>query len=534
MPFPRITYRLSFRLVSMAIALILVGSLIRFFVAASVFKAGVQDVVAEQQLALARYVADDIESKVLLRRALLEKLATELPVELWTQPVALEAWLAARHNLSPLFSLGLVVIPGDGVGAFADYPPLGGRRSLDFNALDWFRASRDRGVFYVGKARVGRAAYQNVVVMSTPLRDTQGQVQAVLMGVTAMSMPGFLDAIQNHRIAETGSFLLFSPRDQQIITATESELRLKPTPAPGVNPLHDQAMNGWRGVGVTTNAVGVENLAAFASVPSADWVLVARMPTQEAFSVVDAIQHRTIGVTLLTAIVLIGSFVLFLGYTLRPLLESAHHMRTMANGDVPLAALPVTRKDEIGDMVESFNALALKLVEKEGQMAFMAHHDALTQLPNRRAFITHLKQSMALATRRSARLALLFVDLDGFKAVNDERGHKVGDELLQEVARRLRSGLRQSDLISRFGGDEFVMLLTDCDGPDAVARVTAQLIAKVSEPFLINQMAVQVGASVGIAMFPDHANDVDALLARADTAMYVAKQAGGNTFRFSS
>ena len=533
MRLPRVTYQLTFRLVLMAILMVFIGGLMRYWVASSVFKAGIHEVVAGQQLALARYVADDIETQVQLRRTLLEKLAAELPRELWNQPVDLAAWLATRYNFSPVFSLGLVVIPDHGQGAIADYPPLGGRRSLDFNELDWFRASRDRGVFYVGKARVGRAAHQNVVVMSTPLRDAEGQVKAVLMGVTAMSMPGFLDSIQNQRIAKTGSFLLFSPRDQQIITATGSELRLKPTPKPGINRLHDKAMTGWRGVDVTVNAFGVETLAAFASVPSADWVLVARMPTEEAFSSVEAIQNRIIGLTLLASTILIVILVIFLGVSLRPLRDSARHMRAMANGDVPLAALPVVRQDEIGDMVESFNALALKLLEKESQMAFMAHHDALTLLPNRRAFIAHVKQSMALATRQSARLALLFVDLDGFKAVNDERGHKVGDELLQEIARRLRSGLRQSDLLSRFGGDEFVLLLTDCDGPEAAAHVTAQLIGEVSAPFLINEVAVQVGASVGIAMFPDHADDVDALLARADTAMYAAKQAGGNTYQFA-
>ena len=533
MHLPHVTHGLTFRLICIGVLLIALGGSLRYMVASDLLRDSIQEVVAGQQLSLANYVAEDIESKVRLRRALLEKIAQDLPPELLTQPSALEAWLAQRHNFSPLFSLGLAVIPPDGLGAIADYPALGGRRSLDFNALDWFRASRDTGVFYVGRARVGRAAHQNVVVMSIPVKNADGQVRAVLMGVTAFSMPGFLDAIQNHRIAKTGSFLLFSPRDQQIITATEPSLRLTPTPPIGVNRLHDQAMSGWRGVGVTVNAFGIENLAAFASVPTAGWVLVARIPTQEAFQPVDAIQDRIISLSFATSVVLVIFLVIFLGYSFRPLRESSRQMRAMAQGDLALSELPVVRKDEIGEMVESFNALTRKLLAAEDQMVFMAHHDALTELPNRRAFIARFKQSLALATRQSSPLALLFIDLDGFKTVNDQKGHKIGDVLLQEVARRLQSVVRQSDLISRFGGDEFVVLLTDCDSKEAVTAVCSKLIAKVSEPFVVGNMSVNVGASVGISLFPEHAIEVDVLLALADTAMYDAKQAGGNTYRFA-
>lgn len=517
----------------LAILIVMAGTVLRYQIGVRVIRNGVQELVSTQQLSMAQYVAAHIDQSLQLRQRLLEKLAAEVPRPLLDQPGPLEDWLAQRHNFLPLFSLGLVLIPENGRGAIADYPKLPGRRQLDFNDRDWFRASRDSGRFYVGKPGVGRAAFQGVVNMSAPVKNEQGQTVAVLMGVTALNMPGFLDAIENNRIGKTGSFLLFSRRDQIIVTATEPELRLKPTPAPGINRLHDKAMTGWRGAGITTNAFGIETLAAFASVPTADWVLVVRMPSEEALSPADLLLELIVRSSLWSALALIVLLVIALKITFRPLQQSARQMLAMANGETPLAPLPVLRRDEVGEMVESFNSLIGKLLESEKQMSFMAHHDALTGLPNRRSFMIRLRQSTALAARQSTKLALLFIDLDGFKKVNDVHGHKVGDQLLKQVSDRLVQGMRQSDMIGRFGGDEFVLLSTDCPDQDSAALIATKLIATLCEPFQIGNIQVTVGASVGISIFPDQAADVEPLIALADSAMYQAKRNGGNAYRFA-
>ncbi len=533
MRFLKLCQSLTFRLILMSIVIIIVGSTVRYQLGVAVVRDGVQELVSAQQLSLAQYVAADVDQSLRLRQQLLQKLAAELPLPLLQQPPQLESWLAQRHNYSPLFSLGLVVIPENGVGAIADYPPLGGRRKLDFNDRDWFRASRDTGSFYVGKPGIGRAAHQGVVNMSTPLKNEQGQTVAVLMGVAALNMPGFLDAIEKNKIGKTGSFALFSPRDQIIVTATEPHLRLKPTPPPGVNRLYDQSMTGWRGAGLTVNSLGIEILAAFASVPTANWVVVVRMPTEEALSPANRLLEIVVRSSLVSGLVLIALLALLLGFTFRPLRQSARQMRAMAKDEVPLAPLPVHRNDEVGEMVESFNALVEKLLESEKQMSFLAHHDALTGLPNRRSFMIRLRQSMALATRQSSKLALLFIDLDGFKKVNDVHGHKVGDKLLKQVADRLTDGMRQSDMMGRFGGDEFVLLSTDCPDLESAALIATKLISVLGEPFLIDDLTVTIGASVGIAIFPDQAADIEPFIALADTAMYQAKHDGGNCHRFA-
>jgi diguanylate cyclase (GGDEF)-like protein len=123
---------------------------------------------------------------------------------------------------------------------------------------------------------------------------------------------------------------------------------------------------------------------------------------------------------------------------------------------------------------------------------------------------------------------LLFIDLDGFKRVNDTHGHTVGDQLLQGVAGRLLQSMRQSDLIGHLGGDEFVVLSTDCPDRESAALIATKLIAALREPFVIDGLVVNIGASIGIAICPDQAHEVEPLIALADAAMYLAKSDGRN------
>lgn len=163
----------------------------------------------------------------------------------------------------------------------------------------------------------------------------------------------------------------------------------------------------------------------------------------------------------------------------------------------------------------------------------LAHRDPLTGLANRLSFQLQAEPSVALARRQNNRLALMFIDLDGFKQVNDENGHEAGDVLLQHVAQRLGEAFRQADMVARFGGDEFVVLLTDVRDREKCAALANKLIARLSEPYRIGERTFVIGASIGIAFFPDDAEDIESLIAQADAAMYDAKRAGRNCCRFA-
>ena len=168
----------------------------------------------------------------------------------------------------------------------------------------------------------------------------------------------------------------------------------------------------------------------------------------------------------------------------------------------------------------------------EEKIRHMAHHDALTQLPNRVLLHDRIGQAIAQAQRNDEVLALLFIDLDRFKTVNDSLGHPVGDRLLQAVADRLVACTRGSDTIARIGGDEFVVLLGDLDRPEAARRVAQKVLDSLSEPVAIDGHELKVTPSIGICAYPHDGEDVETLMRNADTAMYHAKQMGRNNYQF--
>ncbi|CAG2150644.1 hypothetical protein LMG31506_04252 [Cupriavidus yeoncheonensis] len=169
---------------------------------------------------------------------------------------------------------------------------------------------------------------------------------------------------------------------------------------------------------------------------------------------------------------------------------------------------------------------------EEEQREYLATHDPLTDLPNRLLFNERLKHAIARAHRASSLVAVMFVDLDHFKEINDSLGHQAGDETLRTVAQRLRGGLREADTVARLGGDEFAVILEDLHAHFQIEPIARKLLAAVGEPILAVGHAVQVTPSIGISVYPDDGVDPRQLVERADHAMYAAKRAGKNAVRF--
>jgi len=171
--------------------------------------------------------------------------------------------------------------------------------------------------------------------------------------------------------------------------------------------------------------------------------------------------------------------------------------------------------------------------EKKAQKEIeqLAHFDALTHLPNRRLFFDRLAQAITMAKRKHQSIVLMYLDLDGFKLINDTLGHHVGDLLLEEVAQRLRQSVRESDTLARLGGDEFTLLLADANKDESVELVARKIIDAIGKPFNLEGHELHVGVSIGIASYPE-AVTARTLLVTADKAMYAAKAAGKNTYRY--
>ncbi|MEO5676850.1 MAG: EAL domain-containing protein [Usitatibacter sp.] len=190
--------------------------------------------------------------------------------------------------------------------------------------------------------------------------------------------------------------------------------------------------------------------------------------------------------------------------------------------------------DPAGNAI-GFASLAQDITERlntERTIHYMAHHDALTGMPNRRLMQDRLHQAIMAARRKQRHVAVLFIDLDRFKVVNDSLGHDTGDFILKEVARRLVSCVREGDTVSREGGDEFVVILPDLEKPEHARLVGDKILQELARSVEIGGHEIHVTPSIGISHYPNDATDVQQLLKQADTAMYQAKDAGRNTIRF--
>jgi diguanylate cyclase (GGDEF)-like protein/PAS domain S-box-containing protein len=170
--------------------------------------------------------------------------------------------------------------------------------------------------------------------------------------------------------------------------------------------------------------------------------------------------------------------------------------------------------------------------EAEEKLVYLAHYDGLTGLPNRVLFLDRLKQTLSHCARRGTLAAVMFVDLDRFKVVNDTLGHAMGDELLRQVGARLSVCVREGDTVARFSGDEFVLIVNDLHGPEDARHIAQKVLQAYVEPFRVSSHEIFVSTSIGISMFPSDSEDEQALLKNADSAMYRAKESGRNSFRF--
>jgi diguanylate cyclase (GGDEF)-like protein len=239
------------------------------------------------------------------------------------------------------------------------------------------------------------------------------------------------------------------------------------------------------------------------------------------------------------AVVLIGlllSGVFALIYVRRFLAQPFQSLLTVAtrwrNGDWSARAGTASGIPEFDRLALAFDGMAAEVSSREIKISWMARYDNLTGLANRAVFAEALQHQIARAHRDGTSFAVLYLDLDHFKDVNDTLGHPIGDQLLQSVAERLRASVRETDTVSRFGGDEFALIATDLRQPTDAANLAVKVLAALSEPVSIQDMEVRSGASVGIAVFGPESASTETLLSHADIALYRAKSEGRGTYRF--
>ncbi len=216
--------------------------------------------------------------------------------------------------------------------------------------------------------------------------------------------------------------------------------------------------------------------------------------------------------------------------------QPGHKLRALTAGAKDFITKPfdlLEVQSRIHNMLE-VRLLYKQLEQYSHALESMAMHDSLTGLPNRRLLMDRLSLAIAHAHRNTGAMAVMYLDLDGFKQVNDSLGHDAGDMLLKMVADRLMAVVRQEDTVARMGGDEFVINLWEISDPDAVAKRVSKVIEAVSQPYRIQGRDVAVTVSVGIGIYPMHGTDAETLMKSADLALYEAKHTGKNDYRIAT
>ncbi len=760
------------------------------FYASRMLHADIQRLLGEQQFSTVSFIATEINYELDDRLKMLGKIAAYISPGALDNPAAIQKLLEQHSALQDQFNDGVIAYRLDGT-AIAELPRAARRVGINYMDVGTVAAALKQGRSTIGQPVMGKTLPTPIFSMTVPVRSVQGKVIGALGGLTNLGKPGFLDKVTDGRYAKTGGYLLVAPQHRLIVTATDKYRIMEALPPPGNKPLLDRFIQGFEGSGIADNPQGIEMLASGKGIPIAGWVMLAVLPTAEAFAPIQDMQQNILLASLLLTL-LAGSLTWWmLRRQLSPLLVTATKLTTLSDTNQPLQPLDISRRDEIGQLIGGFNRLlgtlgkredALKksesfmqailnsvvdeiavldragvilavnepwqrfarenaqepgtlvpstyvgsnylavcessagfkgegvveacdgiravldgrlssfsleypchspqqqrwfnmsvtpledtaqggvviahknitqrkqaeeklhlaasvftharegimitsadgtiidvndtfshitgyrreeilgcnphilnsghqakefytamwrdlidhghwcgevwnrrkngevyaemltigavrdaqgdtqqyvalfsditvLKEHEKQLEHIAHYDALTTLPNRVLLGDRLHQAMAQVQRTEQRLGVAYLDLDGFKNVNDSHGHEAGDQLLMIVANRMKEALREGDTLARLGGDEFVAVLFDLSDIEASVPVLSRLLAAVAKPVCVGNQVFQVSASIGVTFYPQADElDADQLLRQADQAMYQAKLAGKNRY----
>jgi diguanylate cyclase (GGDEF)-like protein len=496
-------------------------------------KGQMKTVLAEQQQASVAQVADGIDQKLVVHRDFVQAGTRTIPPEIIEDVGKLQTWADQRHGLRAIFS-DIFVISAKGV-VLAE-TPLRGRQGLDVSDREYFRTTVETRKPYISKPFISKSIKEPIVAFSAPVLDKNGAVVLVLSGTLNLLQPNFLGNLAEAKVGKSGSFAVLT-RDRTIVISRDKSRILTQGPAPGVSPYFDRATSGLEGSEEGVNSRGLRAIFSYSQLKVVPWVLVAALPVEEAYAPITLAQWRIAVVTLVLGLVLAPVIWLGTRRLLQPLLalrDTIHRIRINPGTAEEVA---VERLDEIGDLAKDFNALMRErrqaetaLRASEAAFARLAHNDALTGLPNRALFNDRLAQVLLRAQRSHELTALMYLDIDRFKSINDTFGHAAGDELLKVFAGRLVHSVRAADTVARLGGDEFVILLEDLHGPDDGRMIAEKIIDAMQVAFRIGDEPLRVTTSIGIAFADGGETAAGELMKRADSALYEAKRAGRNTF----
>lgn len=321
--------------------------------------------LSAQQFSSVSVIAASIDQEIRIRQHTLDDLVRAIVKRtLLSEPKQLDEFLHDNLAVGALFNGGLFILDATGIG-LADASEMPGRVGLNLADRDYFIAARDQRKPWVGIPVAGKLSNRPLIAMSAPIIDPAGPVQGVLVGITYLDAKNFMDRIVATYSDQQGGVLIIDPKSGRFVTATDSSRTFQPIPAPGVNRMHDRYMAGFEGSGVGRSSRGIEELSSSRRIAATDWFAVVTLPVAIAFAPVTAVQNTIMSVAIFLSLVIPLLAALMVRHWLMPLRDTTRALREMTTHQRALEALPVTTRNEIGQLIASFNQFQARIRENE-------------------------------------------------------------------------------------------------------------------------------------------------------------------------
>jgi len=360
-------HSLGTRAIVITLAVFAVNLWVLSFYTSHLLKVDMQRVLCEQQFQTVSSVATQINEDLTDRLLALEQIATHLDERQVGNPAVLQERLEQRPLLQLMFNGGIFATDANGT-AIADVPLSVGRIGTNYLDRESVAVPLKTGQTVIGRPAMGKKLGAPIFSIVTPLRHTSGAVIGTLVATINLGQPNFLDKVTAGRYGKTGGYLLVAPQHQLFVTASDKSRIMQPLPAAGINTMHDRYMQGFEGYGVAVNANGVAELSAVKGIPVAGWFIAVVLPAEEAFAPVHDMQYRVLWATLLLTLLTGVLTWWMLQRLLAPMTSAAKALTLLATQNLPVKALPITRRDEIGAMIDGFNHLLETLGQREAAL----------------------------------------------------------------------------------------------------------------------------------------------------------------------
>ena len=354
---------LKVRVTLFTLLIYVLGIWLLAFYASRTLRDNMQKVLGEQQFSTVSFMADEVDDELKSRVKALETVAADISPELLVNPAALQIMLEQRPVFQTLFNAGTVVTGLEGT-VIADVPLAAKRIGVNYRDRD-FSMGALQGKTTVGRPVMGRTLHVPVFAIAAPIRGAQGQVIGVLIGAIDLSHPSFLEHLTASHYGKSGDYLLVAPKQRLVVTSSNRRRIMEILPAAGINPAIDRFINGFEGVEVFLNPLGVEVMAAVKGVPTAGWYVAVALPTAEAFSPIRDMQQRLLFAALFLCLLAGALSWWMVRHQLSPMLTAIKALTALSDTTQQPHPLPITSHDEIGELIGGFNHLLATLKQRE-------------------------------------------------------------------------------------------------------------------------------------------------------------------------